>query len=316
MENIVSVLSSCEKVAIFVHTSADADALGSAFSLKYVLEKNDKAADVYLNEKVSERLSFLQKFCLLEYQLGELKDGYDLFVALDCGDEGRLGVYKDCFVSFDKTVNIDHHFTNKEYAKYNYVDGNASATGEIITDLLSKMNFTLDKNIAALLYAAISSDTGCFAYSNVTKKTHVLAGKLLEFGIDSAEINRLLFKTFSLLELKLQSFVIENMKVFHNGKLAVAAITENQLKKFGASYEHTEGLVDILRSVKDVEIGCLIKEQDGKTKGSIRTNTFVDAAEISAIFGGGGHKRAAGFSTELSVEDTLNKFVEITKDLF
>ena len=315
MKNIANALLKAEKVAIFVHISADGDALGSAFALKYNLNKMNKVADVYLNEEISERLEFILGFAPLDYKTELENKDYDCLAALDCGDLNRTGIYKEYFETHNNTINVDHHFTNDGYAKLNYVEGSASATGELIFELLKEMNIEFDDATASLLYTAISSDTGCFAYSNAKAHTHIRIAELLNFNIDSAEINRLLFSTNTLTELKLQAYTVENMLICHDGKLAVAVIDEEYLKKCGASYEHTEGLVDILRSVKGVEIACLIKEKEGKTKGSIRTNSYADATLIASQFGGGGHIRAAGFSSDLSLEEVKNKVIEITKDM-
>lgn len=315
MKNIANALLKAEKVAIFVHISADGDALGSAFALKYNLNKMNKVADVYLNEEVSERLEFMQDFASSDYKT-QLQDcDYDCLVALDCGDSNRLGIFKDYYENHKNTINVDHHFTNKGYGKLNFVQGDAAATGELVFDLLNELNAEIDITTATLLYCAISSDTGCFAYSNAKSKTHTIIADLLKMKIDSAEINRRLFATNTLTELKLQAYLIENMLICHNGKVAVAIIDETTLKNFGASYENAEGLVDILRSVKGVEIACLIKEKDGKTKGSIRTNSYADATLIASQFAGGGHVRAAGFSTDLSVLDVKDKIIEITKQM-
>ncbi len=315
MKNIANALLKAEKIAIFVHISADGDALGSAFALKYSLNKLNKVADVYLNEQVSERLEFMLGFAPVEYKT-ELPDcEYDCLIALDCGDTGRLGTFKEYYENHNNTLNVDHHFTNKGYGKLNFVKGDASATGELVFELLQELGTDIDNSSASLLYCAISSDTGCFAYSNVSPDTHIVASELLKYDFDSAEINRLMFATNTLAELKLQAYLVENMLVCHNGKVAVAIIDENCLKDFGATYEHTEGLVDVLRSVKGVEIACLIKEKDGKTKGSIRTNSYADATVIASCFGGGGHIRAAGFSCDNSLEDVKNKVIEITKDM-
>ena len=315
MKNIVNSLLKAEKIAIFVHISADGDALGSAFALKYSLNKMNKVADVYLNEQVSDRLEFMLDFAPVEYKTDLPANDYDCLIALDCGDVFRLGIYKDYYEKHSNTLNVDHHFTNKGYGKFNYVKGDASSTGELVFGLLREIGTDFDNGIAALLYCAISSDTGCFAFSNVSPDTHIFASELLKYDFDSAEINRLMFATNTLIELKLQAYLIENMLVCHNGKLAVAVIDENCLKSFGASYEHTEGLVDVLRSVKGVEIACLIKEKDGKTKGSIRTNVYADAAVIASYFGGGGHIRAAGFSCDSTLEEVKSKVIEVTKDM-
>lgn len=312
MKDIIKVLDLSNKISIFVHTSADGDALGSAFALKTVLESKGKVAHLYLDEKISQRLEFLNLYCDCEYFTNVPEQEYDLAVALDCGDISRVGKFRDYYSNHFNTINIDHHFTNNNFATYNYVDGNAAATGEIIANILLEMGFAINSNIASLLYTAISSDTGCFAYSNATQKTHNTVAKLLEHNIDSAKINRLLFDTVSLVELKLKAYVINNLKLFNRNKLAIAVVTEVDLKNYNASYENTEGLVDTLRSIKDVEIGCLIKEKDGMTKGSIRTNSYVDATLIAAHFGGGGHKRASGFSTNYSVETVIDEIVKIT----
>ncbi len=315
MKDIINVLNSAVKVAVFVHVTADGDALGSALALKCALESNGKLVDLYLNEKISQRLEFLGEYCDCEYFTELKQNNYDTVVALDCADEKRFGKFQDYVAKHENCINIDHHFTNTKYANFNYVDSDAAATGEIIAHLFEEMKFKLNKEIASLLYVAISSDTGCFAYSNSTPKTHMVAAKLISLGIDSAKINRFLFNTVTLVELNLKSHIINNLKIFYEGKLAIAVITEKDLEKFGASYENTEGLVDLLRSIKGVEVGCLIKEKDGNTKGSIRTNAYVDAAYISSIFGGGGHIRAAGFSTEICVEKTLEKIVQVTENL-
>ena len=315
MKNIANALLKAEKVAIFVHISADGDALGSAFALKYSLNKMNKVADVYLNEKVSERLEFIFGFASSEYKTEIPSTEYDCLISLDCADGGRLGIYQEYFENHQNTLNVDHHFTNKRYAKENFVAGDASATGELVFDLLCELRIEPDCNSAALLYVAISSDTGCFAYSNVSSKTHQIASKLSEYEVDRAEINRLLFFTTTLVELKLQAYIIENMQICHDGKLAVAIVDEKCLEKYDALYEHTEGLIDTLRCVKGVEIACLIKEKDGKAKGSVRTNSYADASAIASAFGGGGHIRAAGFSSDLALGAVKDKVIEITKDM-
>jgi len=315
MIKIVNALKEAKKVAIFVHVSADGDALGSAFALKYNLERMNKTAHIYLNEQVSERLEFMLKFANSDYKTGDICDEYDCLIALDCGDLKRLGNYSDFYASHNNTLNVDHHFTNDKFGKLNYVDGSIAATGELVFDILELAEFAVDKVTASLLYTAISSDTGCFAYSNATPKTYQIGAELIGHGIDSAEINRLLFATNTEVELKLQAYVINNMKIYHHGKLAVAIVDEKALNEIGASYEHTEGLVDILRSVKGVEIGCLIKQKDGKTKGSIRTNSYADATQIASVFGGGGHVRAAGFSTDLTLQEVEKKLIEITENI-
>lgn len=296
MNKIIETLINNDKFALFTHVSPDGDALGSIFSLALVLQCLGKKADVYISGDVPKRLKFMADHYAMEYFtcLPEQKKEYFCCIAVDSGDVARLGIYKEMFEASENTINIDHHVSNIGYAKYNLVCPDASSTGEVLFDIYEKMNIKWTEQIASLLYGSVASDTGSFCFSNTTPKTHAIAGVLIENGADYVFYNKKLFVTNTKSALKAQSYVIDNMKYYFDGKAAFVTVDDKVLRKIGATKEDTEGLIDILKSVEDVEIGILLKQVDKNTKVSVRTNFYIDAVKLCSKFGGGGHIRAAG----------------------
>ena len=306
MNKIIETIKKYDEFALFTHVSPDGDALGSIFSLALVLNGMGKKADVYISGLVPKRLKFMADDAGIEYfsEPLKIKKEYSCCISVDAGDVARLGVYQDLFKDCKHTINIDHHISNIGYAENNLVRGLVSSTGEVLFDLYAEMKIEYTKEIASEVYGAISSDTGCFSYSNTSPETLCTAAKLIEYGADYVRYNKLLFNTNSLSSLKAQSYVIDNMEFYFDGKVAVAMVDDNALNEIGATKEDTEGLIDILKSVEGVEIGILLKQVDENTKVSTRTNSYIDAVELCSKFGGGGHTRAAGCTiSNMSVSD-------------
>ena len=311
INKVFSILEKSKNVAIFTHMMPDGDALGSSFSLKKVLEKMGKKADLYIVDAVPQRLKFLGSDYKTEYK----EEGYDLMVALDCGDLRRIHNYADVFDKHENTLSIDHHASNGNYAKENYVVPDASSTGEVLYEIFKENNVEIDEEISALLYASIASDTGCFKFSNTKAKVHKYASELIEKGIDYAEINRLLFDTEEIVSYKLKGYAMSKVKLYENGKIGMVTITKEELDSLGASYEHTEGLSDVARVIEGVEVGVVIKENNDKFKISIRTNRYVDATKIAEKFDGGGHIRAAGCVSYKNIEETEKELIDVITKL-
>ncbi len=294
MNKAFEKIISAENVALFTHITPDGDALGSVFAMCLALKKSGKNAKVFINEELPKRLEFLTAYFREEYYTAFENDNFDLYLALDCGDERRLGIYQDAFMSAENTVSIDHHATNSMFGKENYVVAGACSAGELVFEFVKESEIGFDADIANLLYTSIASDTGCFKYESTGQTAHIYAAELIGCGAEFAKINKLLFDTEYKEELKLKGFAMDNMEYFSEGKVAIVVITQETLKKLGASYEDTEILSPIPRSVQGVEIGIVLKEWQGKIKASIRTNSYADATALAEKFGGGGHVRAAG----------------------
>jgi len=292
MDKIIEKIRAAKSIAVLGHLNADPDAIGSCFGFAQMMRNMGKQAVVYLNEQPEDRLRFMGS----DYVVYDGKNAqqHDLCVCLDSGDIDRLGKRREIFDAADVTISIDHHYTNTRFAQFNYVDSASSATGEILCELFRKMELRLDDEAAKQLYTAIASDTGSFKFSNVTPKTMREAASLLEFDFDHAEILKLLYDSKTFNELRFTAQVIMNMKSRLDGKLTIVSISREMIAESGLDESQVPNIVDIPRSVAGTEVAVSLRELEDTIRVNLRSNEYVDVAEIALHFGGGGHKRAAG----------------------
>jgi len=312
LKSIVEKIKNAQKIAIFNHENPDGDALGSAFALKLIMIALGKKAEVFLRQG-DERTR--------EYKLvkGTENNGLsveecDLKVAVDCADIKRLGTMKEFFSG--NTAAIDHHMTHVEFAESTLLV-DAPATGEIIFDLAEMLGVELTHDMAHNIYVAITCDTGSFKYSSTTPKTHVVAAKLLEKGVDIGYISKCVFDTKSFDYFRAYRKGIDSLELFENGKIAVLSITEEDFKELGVDETIIDGIVELPRSVEGAEVGAYIRQrEDGAFKVSLRSNGDVDVAKAAVAFGGGGHIKASGFLLRKELEIVKEELVaEIKKQL-
>lgn len=309
MKDIIDKIEEKSKIAILTHISEDADAVCSALALKEACDNMGKTADIYISDNLEERLEFLSGEMIV-FEKEKIYPAYELCVCVDCGDLKRLGERIIIFENSECTINIDHHCTNPEYADFNYVLGEASSTGEIIYNLLTKMKVKLTKRIAELLYAAIASDTGSFKYSCTSADTMRAAAKLMELDIDYVNICRCLFDTESRNEMRLKGHIMENIHEYFNGKVCIAVADEKLFKHFGVDEKNIGDLVNIPRRIKGCEIAISVKMIGDKCKISFRSAGKYDVAEFAASLGGGGHKMAAGATISGEIEEIESMLVK------
>ena len=286
---------------ILFHTRPDGDAVGSAFALKLLLEAAGSRAWCVCTNEVPQRLRFLSEG-IQESALPEaIPEDFEpqRIVTVDTASPAQLGDLREAYE--DKIdLMIDHHVKGEPYANYLTLAGVAAA-GEIVFDLsrefLKRRVITaLPEKLDFCLYAAISSDTGCFKYSNVTADTHIRSAALLKSGIDTARINQLLFDSKSMEVLAVEKAGFETIKRFHNGRIAVVFFTYEMKTRLGVLDEHLETLIDVARSVEGVDVAVAIR-QPGPEKAfrvSTRSMGNVDVSVVCTHFGGGGHVRASG----------------------
>ncbi len=297
-------LASAETIAILPHLNADGDALGAALALAIGLTSKGKTVDVLLEEPVPKMLDFLPG-------LGLVKPGprptYDVALNIDNGDLSRLGVREPVYWGASERLSIDHHATNHVTADISHVDTHAAATGEIVFDLLARMEIPTDKEIAMCLYTAILTDTGGFRFTNTTPRTHRIAADLMAFGIDCGYAAKRVFDTISMIKLQLMKQAMNHLKVYEDGLLAVSFLSRADILAAGGSPGDFEGMVNIGRNLEGVEVSLFIREEEaGNLKGSLRSNNCIDVAKIAETVAGGGHKRAAGFSVDGELEQVLD----------
>ncbi|MDD4343003.1 MAG: bifunctional oligoribonuclease/PAP phosphatase NrnA [Eubacteriales bacterium] len=312
MKKIAEIIKHAEKISVISHKDPDGDAVGSQLGLALALEKEGKEVYSYNVGEVPEYLFFLPGSGTVKIYNGEdLSDSLVIFV--DCADRNRPGIQLPEGI----TINIDHHVSNDNFAMYNYIDTKSASTGEIIYKLIREMGIELDKNIATCLYTAVSTDTGSFMYSNTTADTHLIAADLINNGADTDGLRENFFEGVSLKRFKLTKYAYQEVNFACDNLLAWIKIPYSFIREIGAKEEETEGVVGHIRNIKDVEVALLLKErEDGKIKGSLRSKKMIDVSKIAEIFGGGGHKRAAGFELSGTLEEAEEIIIsELKKEL-
>lgn len=293
-----------DNILVLCHRYPDGDTIGSAFALGFALRKLGKKVNVMCGDIFPSVYSYIFE----NFEPEVMKEKF--VVAVDVADRSMLGMLEKPYG--DKVdLCIDHHGSNTGYAKDTYVDANSASAGEIIWALLPKLGVEADRQIANALYTAVSTDTGCFKYSNTTPKTLRTAAKLLDIGADGAKINTLMFDTMSMGRLKLERAALESIKFYCGGKIASVVLTNEMFENSGASEGDLEGLSSLPRKVEGVVVGIFLRETANGYKVSVRTHQPANACTICKQFGGGGHSAAAGsFIKADSVEEALDKIVE------
>lgn len=317
MNKIIDKINLSDNFVLLVHESPDGDAVGSIIAMYRTLKKLNKNVEAFI-EKVPSNCEFLINSVGKEIKLFEEIDEnkrYDVCISLDCGDKDRMGSAKVLFEKSGTTICIDHHYTNSGYAELNYIDGEASATGEILYDIISKIDNIMDKEIAMALYSAISSDTGNFRHNNTKKHTFDIAGNLIEYGIDVSKISYHLFSETSLNRMRFMGNLLQNVEIELNGKVGILTANQEDISKFNVNETELEGMVDFARDIKGTEVGIFIKPHNDMYKVSLRSNGNVDISGVAEKFNGGGHKFAAGcrFEGKTSEEVKLLLIRELEK---
>lgn len=311
MSEILSFIRDNDRFTILSHTSPDGDTLGSALALRLLLNALGKEAEVACSHPVPGAYDFLPG-------AAEVKDpdqaaGYPAAIAVDCADKCRFGRAAALFDKAKVTANVDHHGTNDMYADVNWMEETA-ACGELIYRIIGELGAELTADMATCLLTAIMTDTGCFAYSNVTEDTMVIAGALIAAGGDNAEINMKVYRTSPYCRSMLQAEAVSRTKLYCGGKLAITTVTTEDMARHGALSEHCDGIVEQLRDIDTVEIAVFLREDEGKIKGSLRAKRYADVSRVASKLGGGGHKRAAGYTCYCPIDEAAATAVRLGEE--
>ena len=290
-------LQSHDNFCILTHARPDGDTIGSATALCVGLRQLGKTAHVLDNKESSP---FLRR-CLLGLTV-EKPESTDTLISVDVASPHLLPAEYQQYLG-RIAMRIDHHATATSFTTEEYVDASYAACGEIIYELLQDCGAEMTKELAWRLYIAISTDTGCFRYSNTTAHTYRVAAACAETGADLYPITQELFDTTSISELKLQNWIVEHAQFLCGGKAAICGIPAAM--EANVSREDLEGMSGFLRSIEGVCISATLREIEGGCKVSVRAVPGFDAAAICKKLGGGGHKGAAGTNLALPMEESL-----------
>lgn len=300
-------LLNSDRILILTHKSPDGDTLGSAYALLSALRSLGKETAVICHDPLPPQFSYLAE----DNSAAAFAPSF--ITAVDVADTQLLG---ESLMQYGEKVDlcIDHHGTNKDYAKESLVQSDSAAACEILYEVITAMGVKLTPQMASCLYTGLATDTGCFKYPNTSAKTHRIAADLIEAGADYARINRELFDTKSKARVAIEKLVLESLGFAADGRIAWACITRKMLEETGAAESELDGLASLPRMIEGVEIGITFREEkDGGYKISVRTATEADASAICANFGGGGHPRAGGCRIDAPYETVRGLLVEAAK---
>ena len=282
---------------ILPHLRPDGDTIGSSAALCLGLRQLGKTAHILENPDITEKYKPLHQ--------GLTKaaaDNGDTVISVDIASASLLP--QNAKLLLERiALRIDHHFSATSFTPEELVDHTAGACGELVYDVLMEMGVTLDKTMAIPLYTAVSTDTGCFRYPNTTAHTLRVAAACHDTGADLHHVNQLLFDTNSLPKLRIQGWIAENTRFFAGGKLAVCAIPLSVEQELGVTEDDMDNISGFPRSIEGVCMSATLRQSaDGGIKVSVRAVPGYDASAVCAMFGGGGHKGAAGVSMRMPLE--------------
>jgi phosphoesterase RecJ-like protein len=312
---VADALSSRDRFLVTSHEAPDGDALGSLLAAGLALEQLGKDSVMFLGGPAP---------LPAEYRFLELSErglvrqlpqdaAERTLVALDCASAARVGAEPGLVERAPFTVNIDHHHDNPRFGDVNLVVADASSTGEVLAGLFRQLGVRLTPEIAEGLYVALVTDTGRFQYANTTPKALRLAADLVEAGADVHRVFKGVYETVQFAKLKLLARALDRARVLEGGEVVVSYLVRDDFEAVGATEPYSEGIIDVLRSVEGALVSALIREppRDGGPARKVSLRTSVDEVDVSAIArksGGGGHREAAGFSSDLSV-DQITDFI-------
>jgi phosphoesterase RecJ-like protein len=283
-----------DEVLIFGHKDADGDTLGCSLGFAEALRTVGKKVWVIIPPPVPQMYSWLPGYDQI-VDRPPLDADPQLVLFFDAGNMERSGTSVRHIAAHATIVNIDHHLTNAMFGDINVIDPDAAAVGEMVVDMLDTYGYEITPTIASNLYTALMTDTGGFRHENTTAHALEYAARLARLGANPGQIASMVYKSRPLTTLKLNALSLADMRVEADGRLVWSTVTRKMLNEAGAEMAEAEGIIDNLNSIGGLDLAILFKEVgDRMTKISVRSRGAVDAAALTAEFGGGGHLRAAG----------------------
>jgi phosphoesterase RecJ-like protein len=308
---VADALRDHERFIVTTHENPDGDALGSLLASKLALEQLGKDVVTYLGGEAPLPAEYgFMPLGDLGRRLPEDASTRVLF-AVDCANESRIGPDPEVLVSAPLVVNVDHHHDNTRFGSVNLVVPDASSTGEVLRDVFRDLDVRLTPEIAEALYIALVTDTGRFQYRNTTSKALRLAAELVDAGADVHRVFEGVYESVQFAKLKLLARALERAQIYEGGRLVVSYLLRTDFHDVGAAEPYSEGIIDYLRAVEGADMAALIREPPRDTgpthRVSLRASTDeIDVSAIARASGaGGGHRQAAGFSSDEGVDEII-----------
>ncbi len=313
IDEVCKILIDYKSFALFTHINADGDAIGSILGLGMSLEIAGKKVKYVVPEPVPVKFNFLKNFQLINKDAEKLSN-IEVGILLDAADTNRIDELRSHLEGFGVTVNIDHHLTNGHFATVNFVDGNAPSTTAIVLEILEHAHLPINADISNALFAGLLTDTGSFHYPNANRDAFLYGAKLLDYGADPAFIANKIFEMDTMPHQKLLGLALLRMEV--TDRIAYSYIMRKDIEEFNASDEDTEGIIDVMRKIRDAEYIVLFKEtRKREVRVSLRGKNSADVRIIAEQFGGGGHRAAAGCTIGEQMQEAINEVLSLIKEI-
>ncbi|MCH5287028.1 MAG: bifunctional oligoribonuclease/PAP phosphatase NrnA [Christensenellaceae bacterium] len=312
MEEIIEAIHRAETVAVVSHVNPDGDTIGSALALKLGLDKLGKRTALFCQDRVPDRIAFLRDAGAYRRPENAGDGRYDLLICVDVADEHRMGRCQCLTERCARSIQIDHHGTNPNYAEMNCVDAKAPATALVIHELLERLSVPMDADIAACLYVAISTDTGNFAFASTNPETFRVMAELMEAGLPLSELNRRLYRQREIPQVLLTQRCLSSLTFHHGGDITTMTLSKQDFTDCGAMAEHADTLVNYGLDILGVRMTALLRETSvpGEVKLSLRAVEPASVSGVAKHFGGGGHAQASGATVKGSLDEWLPRCVE------
>jgi phosphoesterase RecJ-like protein len=307
LRRVVELLDGTTSVGIVCHIGPDGDALGSLLAMAMALDARGIRVQASWDGESVElpaQYDFLPGADLL-VPAAQFRPP-EVALALDCASADRMGVLRERIEKAGGLINIDHHTSNTRFGALNIVDEDATSTAELVLQLLVRMGAEITSEIATCLYTGLVTDAGQFSYTGVTPRTHATAAFLLQRGVDVADVSQKLYESFPFSYLKVLGRALDRARLETDPVFVVSHLTQDDLAEFAISWDDTDDVINTIRAIRDCDVALLLKQrEDGRWKGSLRSKGATDVGAIAQHLGGGGHRLAAGFDSELGFDETI-----------
>ncbi len=315
LHEINAVINSHKSFLLTSHIDPDGDSLGSLMAMYYSLVDRSKKACIMNQGAIPEKYRFMNPGNLIINSAGKLPFEPEVIIVLECPSLDRIGFVKDLIPKSAFLINIDHHNDNDNYANINLIDSESSAVAEVLFFLFEEDCVAITPEIAKLLYAAISADTGRFRFGSTTSRCMEVASKLIERGANPKEISDHLYSGILPNTMQLLGLTLSSLKITSDGLIGYFIIKNDDVNKSGADLRNSEGFVDFILAVSGVQLGFLFKELSGdEVKISVRSQNGYDSALFASKFSGGGHTNAAGFSRKGQIDKVVSEVIENARE--
>ena len=307
---VADAIRSHDRFLLVTHENPDGDALGSITAAKLALDRLGKDSTAFLGGGMDIPSEYA--FMPLDWLRRELPDdaAERVIIALDCANASRTAINDEVLARTALVVDVDHHHDNTRFGDVNLIVPDASSTAEVLRDVFAELDVRLTPEIAEALYVAVDTDTGGFHYANTTPKAHILAAELLEAGADFHRIFQEIHESVEFAKLKLLARALDRAQIYEHGRLVISYLVRSDFNELGVGEEYAEGIINYLRAVAGVEMAAIIREPpeppDAERRISMRSShDELDVSAIARKQGGGGHRQAAGFSSDESIEEII-----------